>query len=273
MQQHSWWKDLHWLEYGAELLGTAFLIFFAVSAVIFDFDPAFPPSHLLPNRGLRLLLTGLLSAGGGTLVALSPPGMLSGGHSNPAITLSFWMQGKVHHRDLIGYLLGQFLGAIIGATLIIPVWGKHAYRVSIGRIMPGMGYPLWVAFLSETCLTFLLILSILVFVSHHRLMRYTPFMAWILLALMIWLTSPISGASLNPARSFGPAFVTWFWQDQWLYWIAPSLGALFAVGVFRRLVKNKRDVLTCKMFHNSHYRSVFKNVSAPCQPANGKLKR
>jgi aquaporin Z len=273
MAQHSWWKHFHWPEYGAELLGTVFLVFFAVSATIFDFDPAFPPAHLLPNRELRFLLTGLLSSGGATLVALSPLGMLSGGHSNPAITLSFWIQGKICHHDLIGYLLGQFLGAIIGATLIVLVWRAHAYRASVGRMMPHMGYPLWVVFLTECCLTFVLVLSILLFVSDHRLLRYTPLMSWILLALMMWVAFPISGAGLNPARSFGPAFVTWFWRDQWIYWVAPPLGTVFAVGVFRFLIKNERDILTGKMFHNPSYRSVFKNVSAPAQPHNGKLKR
>lgn len=94
MYEHRWWKRLHWPEYGAELLGTAFLVFVGISAVVFDFDPSLPPVHLLPNMSLRMLITGLLFAGSGALVALSPIGMLSGGHINPAVTLAFWIQGK-----------------------------------------------------------------------------------------------------------------------------------------------------------------------------------
>ena len=90
---------------------------------------------------------------------------------------------------------------------------------------------------------------------------------------MVWQEAPISGTSLNPARSFGPALVSWFWQDQWLYWIAPPLGALLAVGAFRLFSIGKRDVLTGKLFHVPHYRSVFKNVSAPHMPADGRLKK
>lgn len=271
--QRSWWKHLHWPEYGAELLGTAFLLFIGLSAAIFDFDVAFPLSHLLPDESLRLLITGLLFAGSGTLVALSPLGMLSGGHINPAVTLAFWIQGKMHHSDLAGYLLGQFLGAALGTALVVLLWGEHAYSIGYGRTVPGAGYPLWIVFLAEVCMTFLLVLGIFLFVSHHRLMRWTPFMVWILVALLVWQGAPISGTSLNPARSFGPALISWFWQDQWLYWIAPPLGALLAVGIFRLMTVGEHDVLTGKLFHVPHYRSVFRNVSAPCQPNNGKLRK
>ncbi len=96
-------------------------------------------------------------------------------------------------------------------------------------------------------------------------------MVWILVAVMVWVEAPISGTSLNPARSFGPALVSWSWKYHWLYWVAPPLSALLAVGAFRLLMVGERDVLTGKLFHVSHYRSVFMNVSAPHMPANGKL--
>jgi aquaporin Z len=222
---------------------------------------------------VRRLVTGLLFAGSGSLVAISPLGKLSGAHINPAVSLAFWLQGKMHHFDLGGYILGQFLGAIVGSLLVILVWGgERAASVGIGRTVPGAGYPLWLVFLAEASLTFVLVLSIFLFVSSHRLMRWTPLMVWILVAMMVWLEAPISGTSLNPARSFGPALVSWFWQAHWLYWVAPPLGALLAVGAFRLLPMGTHDVLTGKLFHVPHYRSVFMNVSAPCMPADGKLK-
>lgn len=273
MHDHVWWKHLHWPEYGAELLGTAFLLFVGVSAVIFDFDKSFPLAHLLPNKSIRLLITGLLFSGSGSLVAISPLGKLSGGHINPAVTLAYWVQGKLHHFDLGGYILGQLLGATIGIVLVVLVWRGHAASVNDGATVPGAGYPLWIVFLAETSLTFLLILSIFLFTSSHRLMHWTPLMVWLLIGVMVCLEAPISGTSLNPARSFGPALVSWFWYDHWLYWVAPSLGALLAVAAFRLLMVGERDVLTAKLFHVPHYRSVFINVSAPSMPANGKLRK
>src|SRR5450631_3098888 len=109
----KWLKQLHWPEYGAELLGTAFLVFAGLSAVVFDFGKGLPLSTLLPDPGLRRLLTGLLFAGSGSLVAISPFGKLSGAHINPSVSLAFWAHGKMHHYDLIGYIVAQFLGAIL----------------------------------------------------------------------------------------------------------------------------------------------------------------
>ncbi len=273
MQDHIWWKHLHWPEYGAELLGTAFILFAGVSAVVFDFGTGSPLAHVLPDASIRRLITGLLFAGSGSLVAISPLGKLSGGHINPAVSLAFWMHGKMHHLDLGGYILGQLLGAIIGSLLVVLVWGGHAASVGYGTTVPGAVYPLWMVFLAEVSLTFLLVLSIFFFVSSHRLMRWTPLMVWILIGVMVWLEAPVSGTSLNPARSFGPALVSWIWNDHWLYWVAPPLGALLAVGAFRLLAIGERDVLTGKLFHVPHYRSVFMNVSAPCMSADGRLRK
>jgi aquaporin Z len=199
MHDQVWWKRLHWYEYAAELLGTAFLVFVGISAVVFDF------------------------------------------------------------------------GA--GSPLVALVWRERAASVGYGATAPGAGYPLCIVFLAEVSLTFVLVLSIFLFVSSHRLMHWTPLMVWILVAVMVWLEAPISGTSLNPARSFGPALVSWFWQYHWFYWVAPLLGALLGVGAFRLLSGGARDVLTGKLFHVSHYRSVFMNVSAPCMPADGKLRK
>ena len=143
------------------------------------------------------------------------------------------------------------------------VWGGYAASVNHGITSPGASYPLWMVFLAEVGMTFLLVLSIFIFVSSRRLMRWTPLMTWLLVASMVWSVAPVSGTSLNPARSFGPAFVAWFWQDQWLYWIAPSIGSLLAVGAFRLLAFGERELLTAKLFHVPHYRCIFKNVKVP----------
>jgi aquaporin Z len=262
-------SNIHWPEYGAELLGTAFLIFVGLGAVVFDFGKGLPPTSWIPDIGVRRLITGLIFAGSGSLVAISPFGKLSGAHINPSVSLAFWAHGKMHHIDLIGYILAQFLGAIIGELLLVSVWGTFAHSVTNGMTLPATNYPLWLVFLAEMLLTCLLVLGIFIFVSSRRLMRWTPLMSWLLVATMVWLESPLSGTSLNPARSIAPALITNLWTAQWLYCTAPPLGALLAVGAFRLFTIGERDVLTGKLFHEPSYRSIFKNVQAPAwQPSN-----
>ena len=105
MSHHVWWEQLHWPEYAAELLGTAFLLFIGLSAVTFDFGTGSPLASVLPDNGARRLITGIIFAGSGSLIAISPLGKLSGGHINPVVSLAFWIQGKVHQYDLVRHLV------------------------------------------------------------------------------------------------------------------------------------------------------------------------
>ena len=257
----------HWIEYGAEFLGTAILVFGGLSAVTFDFAPGLPMMHWLPNASVRRLLTGLFFAGTGSLVAISPLGKLSGAHLNPVVSLAFWLQGKMHPWDVLGYIVSQLLGGIVGVLLLIAVWGNDAHSIHDGVTIPGLGYSWFDAFGAEVIMTFLLVFGILLFVSDPRLLRWTPLMNWLLVALLVWIGAPISGTSLNPARSFGPAFVTGVQAYQWIYWLAPTLGSLLAVGAFQFV---PGDVLTGKLFHVPSYRSIFKHVAAPSRK-DGKL--
>jgi aquaporin Z len=252
----------NWREYLAEACGTGFNVFVGLSAGVINFSPDFPIAQLIPSQSLRLLLTGLIFAGSGSLFAISPLGKLSGAHINPSVSLAFFARGKMHRVDLAGYLAGQFIGGLIGAWLLITLWGPHAANIHDGVTAPGEGYPIWFVFLAEFGMTFLLIFAIFIFVSEKRLMRWTPLMTWILVAILVWLGAPISGTSLNPARSFGPSYVSWFWSYQWLYWIAPPLGGLTAVAFFY-LFQRDRHVLTAKLFHVPHYPCIFKNMHVP----------
>ncbi|EFH83765.1 MIP/aquaporin family protein [Ktedonobacter racemifer] len=264
MQKHFWWQRLHWPEYGSELLGTAFLVFIALSAVAFTLGSGSPLAAVLPKNSTRWLITGLLLAASGPLVAISPLGKLSGAHLNPAVSLAFWLQGKMHQHDLVGYLASQMLGAVFGAGLAVLTWRERAASVHNGITVPGRGYPIWSVFLIEMGFTCLLVLAIFLFLSSHHLMRWTPLMTWLLVAFIYWVVAPISGSSLNPARSFGPALVSWFWRDQWVYVLASPIGALLAVGLYRSLSRiGIHDVLTAKLFHAPRYRCIFKNVIAP----------
>jgi aquaporin Z len=265
MQQTKWSQQLHWREYFAELLGTALMIFVGLSAVIFNMGQGLPMEKFLPNQSWRLLLTGIIFAGSGSLVAISPLGKLSGGHVNPSVSLAFWLQGKMHGHDFICYVIAQFIGAIAGEFLLVSLWQDYAQSVNNGMTLPGQDYALWYVFLAEVMITFLLVLLIFIFVSSKALMRWTPLMTWIVVALMVWLESPISGTSLNSARSFAPALLSSVWRSQWLYAAAPPLGAIMGVIGFRLLTFGERKILTGKLFYVPHYRCIFKNIVASHQ--------
>ena len=190
---HVW----HWPEYGAECAGTAWNVFVGLSAVVFNMAPGMPGGRLIPDASLRLWVTGLIFAGSGSLFALSPWGRLSGAHINPSMTLAFWAHGKVHAHDLLGYLAAQFLGGIVGALLLILVWGKHAADVGNGMTVPGVGWTTGQAFAAEVLMTFSYVLGVLFFVSRAALLRWTPLMNWIVVAGLVWLAAPISGTSLT----------------------------------------------------------------------------
>ena len=252
-------QEWHWPEYGAELAGTAWNIFVGLSAVVFNNAPALPGSRLLPDASLRLWVTGLIFAGSGSLFAISPWGRLSGAHINPSVTLGFWVAGKMRRHDLLGYLTAQFAGGTLGAFALAAVWGPHAAAVRDGITRPGTGYTVSQAFGAEWLMTFLYVAGIFCFVSHQTLVRWTPLMNWLVVSGLVWLGAGISGTSLNPARSFGPALVVGQWHAFWVYLFAPPLGSVMAVWCCRSLLY-RRSVITAKLSHSPSYRSIFRHL-------------
>ncbi len=256
---HVW----HWPEYGAEFAGTVWNVFIGLSAVVFNFAPGLPGERLIPDASLRLWVTGLVFAGSGSLYTISPWGRLSGSHINPSVTLGFSALGKLHWHDTVGYLAAQFAGGALGALLLALVWGRHAAAVGGGVTAPGMGCTASAAFWAELAMTFSYLLAIFYFVSRQSLMRWTPLMNWLVVAGLVWLGAGVSGTSLNPARSLGPALVNGHWRDQWIYLVAPPAGALLAALVWRLAGLGK--LLTAKLYHVEFYRSVFRHLHVPCK--------
>ena len=253
---HEW----HWPEYGAELAGTAWNVFVGLSAVVFNFAPGLPGARLIPDASLRLWVTGLIFAGSGSLFTISPWGRLSGAHINPSVTLAFWAHGKLRWHDGVGYLVAQFLGGSAGALGLRLVWSGYAADVRNGLTLPGPGYTVWAAFVAEFVMTFAYLLAVFFFVSRAWLARWTPLMNWIVVAGLVWLGAGVSGTSLNPARSFGPALVSADWCDQWIYFLGPPLGGVSAALAAPWLSRG-RVALTAKLFHSNLYRSIFKNCA------------
>jgi aquaporin Z len=226
--------------------------------VFLDFGPSSPVAELLPSRSARFLVTGVLFAGCGSLVAVSPLGRCSGAHLNPAVTLAFWTQRRVHVHDLAGYVVAQLLGGVAAAYLLAWIWGPTARALDDGATSPGNGLTAGQAAVVEAAMTASLVLLIFVMTASRRTARWTPLGVWVLIAALVWQGAPYTGTSLNPARSLGPALVAGAWADFWVYVVGPLSGSLVAVAFFALVKRVRRvEVLTAKLFHDERYRSTL----------------
>jgi aquaporin Z len=246
---------IHVVEWTAEAAGTALLIIGGLSAFCLDFGRGSPVARLIPSPSARLLLTGLLFAGTGSLIAISPLGRRSGGHLNPAVTLAFRITGHVHSHDVVGYVLAQCTGALAGAAVVRLVWRDVAASVGLGVTHPGPHVTAVAAVGIEALMTALLVGTILLFVSHRWLMAWTPLAVWIVAALLVWMGARFTGPSLNPARSLGPALAAATFGDLWVYTVGPPLGAI-AVALALRLVPGWQP-LTAKLCPDPRYPSTL----------------
>ena len=259
----------HPVEWGAEFIGTLFQLclgFMAVAVLSVRTSPV-QIAPLTPRLLAIGAIFGLLAA----VVATSPVGKRSGAHLNPAVTLGFFLRGHVHRHDVLGYMVAQVLGALAAAAIFTVALGGWASHVHYGVTQPGPQISAPAAIGIETGLTGCLLFVIFNLLSSRRTARWTPAVVVALLALLILAGAPYTGASMNPARSLGPATVSDNWNLLWVYFIGPPLGAIVAATAFRMLLL-KRRTLTAKLFHDERYVSTLR-TELPAQPASSRIER
>jgi MIP family channel proteins len=214
----------------AEAIGTFILVFAGTGAVMVNQISEGAVTHL----GISFVFGAVVAALIYTL------GHISGAHFNPAVTLAFWVSGFFPRKHVIAYILAQSFGAIAASALLLLSLGNVA---QLGATLPLNDN--WLqSFILEAVLTFILMFVIL----GSGLDRRAPIgFAGVAIGLTVGLEAafmgPITGASMNPVRSLGPALVGGIWQHHWLYWIAPILGAQIAVWVYRLLSNNFQDMV------------------------------
>ncbi|MEG4118748.1 MIP/aquaporin family protein [Microcoleus sp. N9_B4] len=212
----------------AEFLGTFILVFAGTGAVMVNKTSAGSVTHL----GVSFVFGAVVTA---MIYAL---GHISGAHFNPAVTLGFWASGFFPKYKVLPYVLGQCAGAIAASKLLLITLGEVA---NLGATIPLNGN--WLqSLILETVLTFILMFVILGSGLDRR--AHIGF-AGIAIGLTVGLEAafmgPITGASMNPARSLAPALVGGIWEHHWVYWVAPIWGAQLAVAVYRELSNGFRD--------------------------------
>jgi aquaporin Z len=167
------------------------------------------------------------------------------------VTLAFYLKKKMRAGHAAGYVASQLVGAVLGALPLL-MWGHMGASVNFGATLPGKDYRVWQAVLGETVTTFALITARFFFLSHKQTQRFTPLLFRALYAVMGYIEAPVSGTSTNPARSLGPAVISWNWQGWWIYRLGPVIGMLIAIGVHRLPLLNRFEVIVGKIYHFDH---------------------
>jgi aquaporin Z len=220
--------------------------------------PSSPIPHIVPGNVARRGLMGLAMGATAIAIVMSPWGKRSGGHFNPAVTLTFCRLGKVKVWDAVFYSTGQFIGALVGVGVVaVALRGAPAHAtVRYAVTAPGV-YGVTVAFIAELAISFILMTTILFVSNRAALARYTPYFVGALVATYIVCEAPLSGMSMNPARTFASAFHAMYWRALWIYFTAPLLGMLAAAEVFLR-IRGGVAPKCAKLYHANNKRCIFR---------------
>lgn len=202
----------------AETIGTFALVFAGTGAIVVNDVTQGSISHV----GIALTF-GLI-----VMAMIYSIGDVSGAHLNPAVTIAFSVARRLPFRDTVPYVLAQCLGAIAASAVLRFLFAEHT---TLGTTLPAG--PQAQSFVLETILTFILmfvILNVSTGAKEKGIMAGAAIGAVVMLEAMF--AGPICGASMNPARSLAPALVSGKLEHLWIYLLAPTLGALLAVGAF-----------------------------------------
>ena len=208
--------ELEWRRLFSELLGTFFLVLVAAGG------------GLLHAKGQISLPAAVVAPGLMVLAIILFMGAVSGAHLNPAVSFAFALRGDFPWKRLPGYVIVQLAGATLACLFLLAVFGNVEH---MGATLPGPGYANWQALLMEIVLTAGLVSVILGTASAAQNVGAIAALGvggYIALA-GLW-AAPVSGVSMNPARSFGPALVGGDFSSYWVYVVGPICGALIAVG-------------------------------------------
>jgi len=232
-------------KYLAEAIGTFSLVLIGCGSVVITAGSSVIAVQNLLGISLAFGLT--------LLIMVYAIGGISGCHINPAVTIAMLVGGKIKSRDAAAYILFQCLGAIIAAgVLLLILNGQPAYSLGqdglgqngYGALSPG-GYSLIACFVAELILTFLFLFVIFGSTSKKAPAGFAGISIGFSLVVIHIIGIRITGTSVNPARSLGPAlFVGGEAINQlWLFWLAPILGGIFAALLWRFVFEKKEDVV------------------------------
>jgi aquaporin Z len=240
-------------KYFAECIGTFSLVLFGCGAAVVSGKTI--PDVVLAGAPAGIGLLGIALAFGLTVVVMCYAiGPISGCHINPAITISMLVAGKISAKDTVGYVIAQLAGATLGAAVLYafqegsPTFSMGEWALGSNGWGPGYlgNYSTASAFLTESVLTFLFLFVIFGVTSRAGNSQMSGISIGLTLVIIHLVAIPITGTSVNPARSFGPAIFAGgiALQQLWLFIIAPLVGGISAALLWQGIFgpKQKRDL-------------------------------
>jgi aquaporin Z len=246
----------HWPEYLAEAAALAlFMIAASLFTTLLEHYES-PIMTLIPDPFVRRALMGAAMGLTAAAIIYSPLGARSGAHMNPSVTLAFVRLGKVARLDASIYVVAQFAGAIAGMIAAHGLLGEVLAEPAVEFVAtrPGTAGEL-AAVAGELAISFVMMSVLLRVAAHPRTMRWTGAAAAMLVMLNITFEAPLSGMSMNPARSFGPAFLSGRFDGLWIYFVVPPIGMLLAAEWFLR--RRARAAPCAKLNHSRDVRCIF----------------
>ncbi len=209
-----------------------FMISASLFVVLFE-HPNFYINTIIPNVTVRRMCIGAAMGLTAVLLIYSNWGKHSGAHMNPAVTLANYFLNRISLRDAAGYIFFQAMGASIAMLILKYFFQNYLADTSVNYIVTQPGKAgVAVAAIAEFIMSVLIFLTIMI-VSNSRLEKYTGYFAGALVFIFISVEAPLSGMSINPARSLGSAVAAGNWGSFWLYIISPVAGMLLSAYLFR----------------------------------------
>jgi len=208
----------------AEFIGTALFVFLGAGSIV---------ANAASGNALGAVGTALAHAVG-MAVIVTMTMSISGGHINPAVSVSLWLAQKIDGPTLGRYVLAQLLGAVVGALLIKGFFPPAAVRItSIGTPQLAGQLGLFEGIGIEALLTFFLVSAVFGTAVSPQAPKVGGFGIGLAIFVCALVGGALTGAAMNPARALGPALVAWEWHGQAVYWIGPLLGATVAGAVWK----------------------------------------
>ena len=224
----------------SEFLGTFWLVLGGCGSAVL--------AGAFPEHGIGFL--GISFAFGLTVVTGAYAfGPISGGHFNPAVTIGLWAGGRFPAKDIVPYVAAQVIGAITGSAVLYAIAsGKPGFEIGnfasngFGEHSPG-GYSLFAALVCEIVMTFVFLIVILGTTHRRAPVGFAGLAIGLALTLIHLISIPVTGTSVNPARSTGPALFAGDWAlgQLWLFWVAPIVGAIAAGAFYRSVLEGQPE--------------------------------